>query len=317
MVLPSGFAFVSGSGTGWTVSSIDSRVVATRSTLSVGASPTLTINVTATNTPGTSVATVNAVASNCTSIATDTESTTIEAGASWSTDATSGLPRPVNGTEWSALLTSLSAGSSPTHAYLCQEASGVLDDSIGTADLSSTGTVSYANDITGQAANAVGFGGTAGDRFSSGSGPAPASVSCSMVAVIQLDSAPAAEAALFGLATGLYVTHFPNGVLRSFIGAGGGGNNSTSHTGLCVIAIDHNRAGSADTLYSHLEKATLTYDSGGVGTLRMGLGGVDGLGFATHTGAKVLLAAVFEDVKTSTQWKAIIGALSGTTPPWS
>lgn len=84
-----------------------------------------------------------------------------------------------------------------------------------------------------------------------------------------------------------------------------------------MIAIDHNRAGSADTLYSHLEKATLTYDSGGVGTLRMGLGGVDGLGFATHTGAKVLLAAVFEDVKTSTQWKAIIGALSGTTPPWS
>lgn len=317
VVLPSGAAFVSGSGTGWTVSSIDSRVIATRSTLSVGASPTLTINVTATNTPGTSVATVNAVASNCTTIATDTESTTIEAGASWSTDATSGLPRPINGTEWSALLTSLSAGSSPTHAYLCQEASGVLDDSIGTADLSSTGTVSYANDITGQTANAVGFGGTAGDRFSSGSGPAPASVSCSMVAVIQLDSAPATESALFGLATGLYVTHFTNGVVRAFVGAGGGGNNLTSHTGLCVIAIDHNRAGSADTLYSHLEKATLTYDGGGVGTLRMGLGGVDGLGFTTHAGAKVLLAAVFEDVKTSTQWKAIIGALSGTTPPWS
>ncbi len=137
---------------------------------------------------------------------------------------------------------------------------------------------------------------------------------------MQLDAAPAAESTLFGLATGFYATQHTTGIPRAFIGATGGGLLASSHTGLTVLAVRHDRTAGASDYFSNLEKATLAYDSGGVGTLAAGIGGVDGTGFTTHTGAHVLLCAIFTGSaaeKTNTQIKALIASLSGTTPPWS
>jgi RHS repeat-associated protein len=69
-------------------------------------------------------------------------------------DATSNWYVPANSTEWTNLLSGTGI-SNPSQLWLMQESSGNLSDSIGTATLTATGTVSYQQSVTGWSRKAV------------------------------------------------------------------------------------------------------------------------------------------------------------------
>lgn len=315
--LPAGSSYVSSSGTGWTLTHVSGLVTATRASGSIGAMPTITVTLDAQGSEGDAVATARAVASNVLNATTDSETTTINPGATWTVD--NGYAFPADSTEWGALMSAASAGGSPVHCHLCQEASGDLADSIGSWTLADGGTVSYQQAVTGFTRKAVKFGGSVGDEFSGAGGPNPASTSVLELVILELGAAPGAEVALFGLATGFYVTHHTSGIPRAFIGGSGGGNLGSSATGFQVLALRHNRTAGTATLFNAAIKASQTYDSGSVGTVTGGLGTVDGTGFNSSSTVKILMHAVWSGAAAEKTDQQVFDLLTemGFSPGWS
>jgi RHS repeat-associated protein len=105
-------------------------------------------------------------------------------------DATSGWFVPANATEWTNLLTG-SGIPNPTNLWGCQETSGNLGDSIGSAPLAPFGFVSYANSVSGWSRTAVHFGGGSTAYFqSSASICNPATTACTALGIMRLEGVP-------------------------------------------------------------------------------------------------------------------------------
>lgn len=132
ITLDSAVTFVSASGTGWSCGASGQVVTCTRSSLSVGAAPTITVNVTSGSATATHSSSVSVTAANVVSAATDTETTSCLLVTK---DATSGIRVPNTGTE----VTNLGEDACAS-LWRMQEASGTLADSVGSVTLTSGGT---------------------------------------------------------------------------------------------------------------------------------------------------------------------------------
>lgn len=193
-------SFVSGSGTGWTVSDLGSgHIQATRASGSVGAMPTITINVTSGGVAETHSTTADADADNSSPATQDVETTVCNLV---DRDATSGWYFPSSTTQWNNFRTFKGLNmASPQHLRLCQESSGNLADSIGGVTWTATGTPTYSQAITGQTRVGVSCSGDGvADRFAAaaGVGPNPSTTSILTLAFIRFPATPAATRSLLG-----------------------------------------------------------------------------------------------------------------------
>lgn len=319
--LPDGAVYVSGSGTGWSFEEYDDEtILARRASGAVGAMPTITITVAAPGGAGDVTATARVVASNVTTVATDSETTTVEASDTWTID--NGIAFPANATEWGALHAASSSGGNPSHLHLLQEASADFADAIGAWTLVAAGTVNYQQAVSGFTRKAVTFGGANTDQASGSGGPNPASESVIEMAVISLTGTPGAESTLFGATTGFYVTYHPalGGVPLIHIGGGaGGGNGVELHTGLQVFAVRHDRTAGTSTFFSAQVKAPLTHDGGGVGTVNGGIGGIDGNNTPTFSGARLMMHVTWRGAAAEKTDQQVFDMLDtmGFAPSWS
>lgn len=129
VALDASLAFVSGSGTGWSVGAVGQTVTCTRASLAVGAAPTITINVTSGAATVTASSTADASASNAPAATQSAPTTSVLLV---SKDATSGIRCPAGSAEWTSLMTIAGvATGNPGSLWLDQEASGASADSIG------------------------------------------------------------------------------------------------------------------------------------------------------------------------------------------
>jgi len=176
----------------------------------------------------------------------------------WAIDPTSGKGVPASRLEWSALAIACNvAAEAPEHVWLMQELNGVLEDSIGTAPLSSLGMVGYGSSVAGWSRRGVATpdqpdsNGFVTGNFGKADG------STLVLAYVAVLTATTAERALFGIgASGdhRYVAITP---LRTYEAAGAGVApiRGTINSGVTVhpvvLAINTTRA--SYTLYTDQE----------------------------------------------------------------
>lgn len=112
-------------------------------------------------------------------------------------DATSGWVIPQSSTEWTSLLTGTSIAN-PTHLWLCQEASGTLADSIGSAALTLFGAGTYQSAVSGWATKAIKLAGPTDSFFSTSILDLSAN-SALLFGFVKINSAPTGPGQLFGI----------------------------------------------------------------------------------------------------------------------
>jgi hypothetical protein len=122
--------------------------------------------------------------------------------ASVAQDATSGIYCPANAAQWSALLGVAGiASGAPASAWLCQEASGNLADSIGAAPLAAVGLSHlYQQTVTGWSRKAMGLN-NLNHRFERAGFANTATTSVLLLAYVQNLSTPAASSGIAGMGT--------------------------------------------------------------------------------------------------------------------
>ena len=112
-------------------------------------------------------------------------------------DAVSGWVIPQSAAEWTSLLTGTGL-SNPAHLWLCQEASGTLADTIGSATLTLFGAGSYQQAVTGWSTTAVRLNGV-NDSFYATSILDLSANSAILFGFIKINAAPASPGQLFGI----------------------------------------------------------------------------------------------------------------------
>lgn len=314
-------AFVSGSGTGWTVTDLGgNHIQATRMTLVPGAAPTITVNVTSAAAAETSSTTADADSDNSPAATQDVETTVVKLV---SKDATSGIRVPANVTEWTDFRTITGiAAANPNSLWLCQEASGNLGDAIGSLTLTASGTVNYNQAVSGWTRTAVATteAGNGKAVAASGTGPSPATTSQMWLFICSMPATPGTSRVFMGMNTGVAATayrmaHFTTGVPRTTLVNSNFDGASSISSGVHPCLMRYDRTGSAATGYTDLEKITTTYNSGVVD----GDKGLGNAGGSTSSARSVVYGAMWSGSNaelSDANIKALLQAL-GFTIGWS
>lgn len=233
-------------------------------------------------------------------------------------DATSGWYFPANATEWTTLaeVAELPEGG-PSSAWLCQEPSGNLADSVSSVTLSASGAGHlYQQAVAGFSRKAIQcVDGTAGQKWiNSTTAPDPNALSVLYLAAISFPAAPAAARCLFANSGSLDCRMASTGRLTIINGASTTG--TTSHaSGVHLVLLQYNMNASTFTCFTDLEKISGTFGAVASNPMFV-LGGQT----AVPAGAAYLYSAVWADTAaeiTSTQAKSLIATMTGITPPWA
>ncbi len=327
VTIPATSAYVSSSGTGWTIGVAGQVVTCTRASMAIGAAPTITINCTAPASIGTGSISCGAtvVASNVMVTVTDTEvttlnfpSVTVDAGSSWKT--------PASGTEWDSAIaaagvTGANAGG-PANLYLLQEPSGTtLTDVISGTTLTLSGSgVLFVQTVAGWARKALTtLDGNAHKFFTTGSGNNPSTSSVLDCLIVRMPvSNPGTSRAVCSEAVNvaLYAT------LTSGILTGQGVTGYVSVNDMCdgavhIIWLQYDRTHSVAALYTELEKKVGAYGAGATNATTFGIGAFGGAnaGDVGYLHVSRFFGAAAE--KSSAQLKAITEYIIGTSVSWS
>lgn len=264
IVLDPQLTYVSSSGTGWSTNHSTGTVTCTRSTLAVGAAPTITINVTAPIAAETSSTTADAVAANAPAAPQDTETTVCNLV---DLDIASGWRVPSTSTQWTNFLNfyGLSAISVPNSLWLMQEASGNLADSIGSLTLTAVTSPLYNQAASGFTRLGVAGDDNTNDRFgaAAGVGPDPTTTSQTWMCFGRMGSQVGGSRRLLGINN----TTGTNSVRLQLVAGLAGSNRVTTQVGAVGTAgvVDHpvgnkyvfgqlyNRTATAVACFSQLE----------------------------------------------------------------
>lgn len=320
MVLDASLTFVSGSGTGWSVSNSSGTVTCTRATLAVGAAPMITITATTGGSALTASTTADASAANAPAATQDVETTVVKLVAK---DATSGIRSPASLTQWQdfnayhvAIGTTNYPNVTPSALYLCQEASGNLADSIGSATLTLAGTGHlFQQAVSGWSRLAIQcVNGTAGQKWiTTTTAPNPSTTSTNWLSIISFPAAsPAAARCLMASQAGLDM-RFSTGGKVTIINSASTNGTSDPRGAVHVVEMKHDITNSAFVGYTDQEKIVGTYGATASNTT-FAIGGQQ----TTASGSAYLYVAIFSGAAaelTDAQHKARQTAM-GFAPPW-
>lgn len=265
VVLDASLTFVSGSGTGWTVSHSAGTVTCTRATLAVGAAPTITIAVTTGGSALTASSNANAIAGNAPAATQSTQATVVKLV---DRDATSLERFPSSATQWTdfrayhvAIGTANFPNVSPGSLWLFQESSGNFADSIGSVTLTSTLTV-YSATVSGYSRKGAGpadLSASTEKATNTTTAPNAGTTSTMLLAFVSLPTAPlAANRDLFGQNASAKIQFLTTGTLRIFTSAGTAFSNVSAST-VQPIVCKVDLTGSTSKGYSSQEKVTATF----------------------------------------------------------
>lgn len=231
-------------------------------------------------------------------------------------DATSNIYVPSSAAEWTAVLGAAGISSGvPSHVWLCQEASGNLGDSIGSATLVKTGSPSYQQSVTGWARKAVQLPESAATGFLAASGVGPSVAGSVLWIVYAIVTAPAGNRPLVTLSdNGAGIRATMSSTPRiGFTYENVGTTNGTSNPigSVRPFVIKHSVADSAAALYTDQEKIAPTFQSNRVD-------GNKGIGAPAFTAAPshILYAAAFASTAaelSDAQVKTLLQTLGWTT----
>lgn len=316
LTLSAGVAYVSSSGTGWTIGVSGQVVTCTRTSLTTGVAPTITVNVTAPTTGPQTVNCASAVtAADLTGTDSKTQSTTVNPNCTQ--DATSGIYCPSSAAEWQAL--GLTA---PSSLWLCQEASGNAADTIGSVTLTASGSPTYQQTITGWSRKGFGATQVANQKFSAaaGAGPNPSSTSCMMLVYFEATSTPAGIREVFTIANtsttemSCRINSTPLMRVTCKNVTANGVSNPTS-TGLQPGVLVYDRTNSTATLFTGQEKISGTFSASVTDSAKGFFAASSGTSFLGHIAFGAEWSGASAEL-TSTQVKAILTTL-GWSISWS
>lgn len=321
VTLDASLAFVSGSGTGWTVGAAGQVVTCTRATLAAGAAPTVTVTVTSGGAALTASSAGDASASNAPAATQAVQTTVVKLVAK---DATSGIRVPASLTQWQdfnayhvAIGTLNYPNVTPSALYLCQEASGNLADSIGSATLTLSGTGHlFQQAVAGWTRVALKcVDATAGQKWiTTTTAPNPSTTSTNWMSLISFPAAsPAAARDLMASQAALDMRFSTAGKLTVINGASTNGT-ADPRNAVHIVEMKHDVTNSAFLGYTDQEKITGTFGAAASNTA-FAVGGQQ----TSASGAAYLYLAIFTGAAaelTDAQHKARQTAM-GFAPPWS
>lgn len=239
-----------------------------------------------------------------------------------SRDVTSGWYCPVSAAEWTIFMTAIGlATGNPSFLWLCQEASGNLVSSIGTATLVANASPLYQQPIAGWTRTGIGFTNTAAQRFlvGAGTGPNPATGSVLWLAYLAVTGTLGATDDMIVVASGANPLKMrqSNGAAR--MNVLDNATSTTSAVGLTTAVqpfiLKFDRTNAACTAYNGQEKLTTVYDAT-VADASKGFGAATGsafIGNILYSAAFTLGAAELSDA----QVKVLANGLTNTVMPWS
>lgn len=232
--------------------------------------------------------------------------------ATWTKDATSGKGRPVDATEWSAIISRNSLGiSTPDHLWNCQETAGTsFADAIGAVSMSHSLDLDQA--ITGWASKGAAFTDNTGDLALAVTGGGSSRL---VLAYITIDAAPAGDRTVI-YNNQAKINYKSTDVYSAGRNTGTMTDGTASHgTAVHPVVSRINVTDTPDTMFfcTDLEKIEVAETSADSSSLY--LGGV----VQNAPGMKVLYIVEWEGAgaeMTNTQVKNLIEAL-GWTVSWS
>ena len=328
VTLDSSLTYVSASGTGWTCSQTGGVVTCTRASMSSGAAPTITINVTSGSATKTTSTTASLTAANApTSTGSDAASVLLV-----SQDATSGIRCPASATEWTNVMSiaGLATGN-PSALWLMQEASGNPADSIGTFTLTKAGTVGYNGAVSGWTRTGLTTtDGTAG-MFSNAASGLP-DISTTSALVLAYVSLPASFGAVersiitlgptFGsqICANSYPSSNPSKLSLAQLGGSFGGYTTeaaTATTGVHPVLLQLNHTAGVPYMVTDKDATTTTLYAGQTGKA-IAFGGTNVQEDYPDTGDFMYAAMFFGSAAemTKAQMKTLLQTL-GWTVAWS
>lgn len=313
---------------GWTINitpgETETTITATKATEVVGTSA-FNLEVTHPLPAGQEITFSGSVTSTqVTTPATDVEVvTTGEEPATWDVDATSGIAVPADATQWNAFISGNGLSiSSPSHLWLCQEASGNLADAIGAVTLLAGGSPTYSNAVAGWTRVAVGTDAASTDEFNSGSTPDVNTTSQLWLFFVSLGATQPTGYVIGGPSpngqtTGLYAVHSAStGAVRFRCGNNFFDTSNSYSNATFPLVYKYDRTTPVCRGYTDSEKVTPGFDSTTIADAGGGMGHESGGGSA---GAKFLYVAVWSGAAaemSDADLKALLQAM-GWTISWS
>lgn len=223
---------------------------------------------------------------------------------------------PSNAFQWSML------GYTPTHLFLCQEASGNLADTIGALTLTANATPLYQQTVTNWTRKFVGFSQAAAQRFSAaaGVGPNPATTDVFWLAYYVSDAAPGGVRGLLnaGANLGVGLVNGSNNVRLSIAGvtADDSTTNPVGDDLVHPLGLLQDATNSRTGLFLDEAKTLGTHAAATDGTKGLGAG-VFSASAPANSGAVYLVIFTGANARLSdAQIKTLYQTL-GWTVPWS
>lgn len=313
---------------GWTINitpgETETTITATKATEVVGTSA-FNLEVTHPLPAGQEITFSGSVTSTqVTTPATDVEVvTTGEEPATWDVDATSGIAVPADATQWNAFISGNGLSiSSPSHLWLCQEASGNLADAIGAVALTAGGSPNYQVPRSGWTRVGVHLDTGSSDEFISGSTPNVTNTSQLWLFFVSLGATQSTGYVIGGpgpngSTSGLFATHLATtGALRFRCTSNVADTaNSYSSTSPFPLVYKYDRTNSVCRGYTASEKVSPTYGTTGTHSGGgMGHNAAGGSANAVFVYAAVWTGAAAE--MSDADLKALLQAM-GWTISWS
>jgi hypothetical protein len=184
-------------------------------------------------------------------------------GPAWTVDATSSKAIPQNATEMTALLAAAGLSGTASSIWLAQEASGSLLDSVGSINLTVTGTLARQQAVAGWAADSTDFDeGVSEYAGVSGGAPNINTTSVLVLAYLDLGAQAAAQTNVMFLGSDVSIEYTSAEKLSiGFFGASSGyayTNGSFSGTVVPVV-IQIDNTNQRLRLYTHKSRASMIY----------------------------------------------------------
>ncbi len=259
VTLPTGVVFISGSGTGWTVTQSGQVIFCKRASMSTGAAPTITLNCTSPGAigGGTITATASVVASNVMAASTASQTTTLQLPAAFK-DTLQDTFMPLSQAEFSAL------GLTPpnTAIHLCQETSGNLADATGNGKtFTPTGSPSYNTAVSGSSLLGVSCT-DLGGSFSYSNGPNATLTSVAVLVMVNITAGPAATRDLIAMFPSSTMSIRVTATPRFGCHLGGSAPSGTfSPVGYGPALLVYNKTATTAALYTLNEKIIPTWSA--------------------------------------------------------
>jgi hypothetical protein len=235
-------------------------------------------------------------------------------GDGWNVD--NGVALPLNAAQWDLFIArnSLSVAR-PTNLWLCQETSGNLADSIGSATLTASASPLYQQTMPGYTRKAVGFNETTNQRFGNASFANSASVSLTLLIIYRPTAIPAANAGICTYGTSNIqrgITHLTTDRVRDR-NSGSISDFTAAMSGNGYLGMTQNVTASSAATYNQAQRLAPTY-AADAGT-RLDLGATTGTSAPMLVPYMAAWSGAAGEIST-TNFKALVLAM-GLPAPWA